>query len=224
LDFIRNYEGIDPSKTGILGHSDGGWIAAMAAADRPDPAFIVMLAGPALRGEELSILQSTKLLQSMGASEDKIKETETINRKVYSLAKNESDTAVLRIKIKEIMSAAGAGSDAQVTSIMNSVATPWFKRYLTLEPKEYLEKINCPVLALFGEKDFQVPAEANIKVINDVVKNTGKKNITVKVISGVNHLFQKAETGMMNEYGNPDIVMNDETLQTIYQWMSDIDY
>lgn len=221
FDFLRTYPGVDSFKTGIAGHSEGGLIAAMAASKRSDVAFVVMLAGPALKGEEISILQSIKILRNMKMSENKIREIESLNRRIYALAKEETDTTILKSKIREIMFAAGVYG-ARFDAIFKSVANRWFKRYLTLDPACFLAKTDCPVLALFGEKDFQVPADENIAAIDEIIENSGKKNIAIKSVPGVNHLFQNAKTGMIDEYDNADeSPMTDETLQTIYDWLID---
>lgn len=96
---------------------------------------------------------------------------------------------------------------------------PWMAYFLTNDPRDYLEKVKCPVLALDGAKDLQVPAKQNIISINKALEEGGNTNVTTKIFSGLNHLFQDAETGLPREYGEIEETFSPEALKFMRKWI-----
>jgi hypothetical protein len=84
-----------------------------------------------------------------------------------------------------------------------------------MDPKEYLTKTKCPVLALNGTKDVQVPYKEDLEAIDKYLKLAGNKNYTIMKIEGVNHLFQHADTGLPSEYGNIEETFAPEALKAM---------
>jgi len=113
-------------------------------------------------------------------------------------------------------------TDAQKTAQLNSIdasisqlTSPWFRTFLQLDPKPYLLKTKCPVLALNGTKDVQVPFKEDLDAIDKYLKLAGNKNYTIMKIEGVNHLFQHADTGLPTEYGNIEETFAPEALKAM---------
>src|SRR5690606_6505660 len=99
--------------------------------------------------------------------------------------------------------------------------TPWFKFFLTYDPAPALEKVKCPVLAVIGEKDLQVPPKENLPAIEKALKKGDNKNYFVKELPGLNHLFQTAETGSPLEYGKIEETISPIALETITEWLQE---
>ncbi|MCK7516408.1 MAG: prolyl oligopeptidase family serine peptidase [Ignavibacteriales bacterium] len=105
---------------------------------------------------------------------------------------------------------------------INTIASPWFKYFLRFDPATVLEKVKCPVLAINGEKDLQVPPKENLSAIESALKKGGNKNFEVKMLPGLNHLFQTSETGKISEYGKIEETISPVALQTMLDWINKV--
>ena len=102
-----------------------------------------------------------------------------------------------------------------------SVATPWMRTFLTLNPADYIAKMRCPLLALGGEKDCQVPAIENLRAIADICqRNSVPYNVTL--LTGINHLGQMSETGSVDEYATLGQAPDDKVLENLVNWLDAI--
>lgn len=97
--------------------------------------------------------------------------------------------------------------------------TPWFRYFLTLDPRPALRKVKCPVLALNGENDLQVPVNENLREIEAALKAAGNKDVTIVRLPKLNHLFQTSETGLPGEYGKIEETFAPVALKTIGDWI-----
>jgi len=100
-------------------------------------------------------------------------------------------------------------------------SSPWFRYFLTYDPRPTLAKVHCPVLALIGEKDRQVPARENLSQIESTLKTAGNNRVTVKELPGLNHLFQKCKTGAPSEYAEIEQTLDPSALAVIADWISE---
>lgn len=112
--------------------------------------------------------------------------------------------------------------EAILKSQIQSVLSPWFRYFLTSDPKLTLKKVQCPVLAINGEKDLQVPAEENLKAIEAALKAGGNKQYAVMKLPNLNHLFQNAETGSPTEYAKIEETISPVALKIIGDWILEI--
>jgi len=229
LSFLRNRPEVDPNGVGIIGHSEGGLIAPIAAVRSDAVKFIVMLAGPAVRGDEIILYQGELIARAAGVSEKYIELNQHTQRALFKVVQEEPDTAAAAPTLREILQSAidslpaderekalqGGSVDAQIKRI-NS---PWFRFFLTYDPRPTLERVRVPTLALFGEKDMQVPDEQNAAPMRaELADDT---DATVTVLPGLNHLFQTAETGAPTEYARIAETMSPTALNTISRWILD---
>ncbi|MCI0525240.1 MAG: hypothetical protein L0Y75_08275 [Acidobacteria bacterium] len=99
---------------------------------------------------------------------------------------------------------------------MNS---PWFRYFLTFDPRPALQKVKCPVLALNGENDLQVAVNENLREIEAALKAGGNKDVTIARLPKLNHLFQTSETGSPNEYIKIEETIAPVALKTIGDWI-----
>ena len=96
---------------------------------------------------------------------------------------------------------------------------PWFRYFIAFEPAEHLKKVKCPVLAINGELDLQVPAKENLPAIESALKAGGNTAFEIVEMPKLNHLFQKAETGAPSEYAQIDETFNEAAMERVAKWI-----
>lgn len=208
LAFLKQRPEADPSRLGLIGHSEGGIIAPMIAARNPDVAFIVLMAAPGVPGDEILISQTRAL-----AGEANV----PLEREILTLVKQEKDNAALERKLRDKLG--GKLPEAQLAAQMRMIASPWFRHFLEYDPAAALAKVTCPVLAITGEKDVQVDPKLNLPVIRKSLEAAGNKRFEAEELPGLNHLFQTAKTGAPTEYGEIEETMAPAALDKIATWI-----
>ena len=230
--YLKTRKDIDPKRIGLMGHSEGGLIAPMVAADHPDEvAFIVLLAGPGLDGSAIIKMQSTLILKAMDVKEDMIKAQETLIDELIMIAKSETDDTQAAKKLKaaakkvvdampkEAREAAGDDASSAAQPRVAMFASPWFRFFLSFDPAPTLAKVKCPVLAVNGEKDLQVPPKEDLEAIAKALKQGGNTRFVTKELPGLNHLFQTSKTGSPAEYGAIEETFAPSALKLIGDWI-----
>ncbi len=218
--YLQSRKEIDKHKIGLIGHSEGGIVAPIVASANKDVDFIVLMAGPSLRGDKLLLLQKRVIETQMGESQQYIEAGQQMFAGAYNIILNENiDKELLPDTLsKYIDSQNSAALPAEEKAVMISqLSSPWMINFIRLDPVDYLSKVKCPVLAINGSKDIQVPPKENLAVMEDVFK--GKKNKKVKKLSGLNHLFQECETGAIIEYGTIEQTISPMALNEILYWI-----
>ena len=222
LAFLKTRKEIDARKIGLIGHSEGGLIAPIVAARSSDVAWIVLLAGPALKGEDILLLQSELILKAAGVGEGEVSRTLAFDKQTYALVRLEKDPAALEAKLNDLVHSTSTGaalSPAAVQSQVRLLVSPWFRYYLDYDPVPALQKTMCPVLALNGEKDLQVPPKENLAKIQKALQDGGNKDFQTTELPGLNHLFQHGPTGSPTEYGGIEETMAPEALNAVSDWV-----
>jgi len=225
--FLLTRPEISPKRIGLLGHSEGGIVAPMAAVKCSDVAFIVIMAGAGVKGEQISLAQNEAIMRADGASEQAIADQRSLMASVYAIVEQEKDDAVATERISEVVTAAQAKdphmtedrAQAELHAVLSQVLTPWFRYWVSYDPRPTLEKVTVPVLALTGEKDLQVPAKQNLPLIEQALRAGGNRCHVVKEIAGLNHLFQSARTGSPNEYAGIEETMSPIAMGTVADWI-----
>lgn len=229
IDFLKTKKEIDTTRIGLAGHSEGGLIAPIVASEREDVAFIILLAGPGLTGQRILLMQSAIMNRSAGLTNKDIASDSVLRTKIYTVIKKNSDNEKAAVKIKDLFHAAKKKNpgekglsnldDNQIDLFIQQCTTPWFRTFLVLDPVSYLSKVHCPVLALNGSLDVQVPAKENLEAIEKAMIFGGNSRYTITEIDGINHLFQHAKTGNIDEYGKIEETMSPEVLDRIAGWI-----
>ena len=209
---------IDSSRIGLVGHSEGGIIATMLAAEHGDISFIVLLAGLGVPSRDLLVLQSAAILQASGGSAEQIAAARETNEKVYDVILAEADDTKAAEQITTILASVGV-PEAQITAHIASLLSPWYRFFLGYDPRPDLERITCPVLALNGDLDLQVPSEENLPAISAALAAGGNSAVTIRELAGLNHLFQHASTGLVAEYSQIEETFAPEALELIAGWL-----
>ena len=228
VTFLRERTEVDPSRIGLIGHSEGGIIAPMVAAGDPDIAFIVLLAGTGVPGDAVITAQQKAIVSKIsGGSEAAIAQNQRVSRPGIAAIKSAKNAADAREKVKVIIQhEADAAPEAQRVILTRQLetaflpwCTPWFIRFLSLDPAVALKQTKCPVLALNGANDLQVIASQNLPAIRAALEKGGNTSVTVRELLGLNHLFQTAPTGLPTEYGTITETIAPEALKIIGDWI-----
>jgi len=226
IDFLKKDPTIDKTKIGLIGHSEGGMIAPLIASQNQDVAFIVMMAGPGIPGDQLMLYQAEQAYKNLKVGPDVIEINKKLREKIFKELKKGQDSATTIKKIIKLYSKLTEDelnklliSKDKINQIASLFMYPEIISLIKFVPEIYLEKVKCPVLAINGEKDVQVPAKVNLKAIEEALKKGGNKNFTVKELWLMNHLFQIAETGAVTEYEQIEETISPIALETIGEWI-----
>lgn len=227
IQYLQTRGDIDVNRIGLIGHSEGGIIAPMVAARSKDVAFMVLLASTGVSGKELSLQQSQSLRTFDVPDEDAFL---AFNEQAIDLAAGDGELEVIRRKLTEhynkvrpVMSSMmpeDTDLDAFIRQQVLQMTTPWSRFFYTYNPADELEKVKeCPVLSLNGAKDLQVLADVNQEGIKNALEKAGNKDITIKKIENLNHLFQECKTGSMAEYGQIEQTFAPRAMTIISDWV-----
>lgn len=215
MSYLATRKDIDAAKIGLLGHSEGGIIAPMVAVETGKPAFLVLLAGPGISGRELLVEQVGAIARSGGADDATVQAQMDQEKRVLDAVLSGVGLEEMKAEfVKEVRAQAeqlpadqkqtlgdlDKWAEETVNAQLATLQGAWMQFFLTHDPAETLSKVTVPVLALFGEKDTQVPPSANVEPLKAALKKAGNQDVTVTIIPGANHLFQAAQTGSPNEY------------------------
>jgi fermentation-respiration switch protein FrsA (DUF1100 family) len=220
VNYLLSRKEIDKNKIGLIGHSEGGMIAPMVAAEEKKIAFIVLLAGPGLKGSDLLLLQSKALLKANGEDDSSIEKINAINKQAYMLAGVEPRDSAYAQVLRLIKDAEPDENNAKAQ--VNLLLSPWMKYFLQYDPVIALGKVKCPVLAINGDKDLQVCAQENLQGIQAALKAGGNTNCTVKTFTGLNHLFQQCTTGLPGEYAKIEETISPLVLNEVGEWIKEL--
>jgi len=172
--YLKTRPEADPRKIGLIGHSEGGVIAPMVAARNPGVAFIVMMAGTAVPGDEVIAAQRLLISQVGGMSREQAEKNAAEEREILTLVKQEKSDAVLEKKLRERL--AGKVPQAQIGMQIKVMSAPWFRYFIAYDPAIALKQVTCPVLAINGEKDLQAPPKQNVPAIRNALEAAGNKH------------------------------------------------
>jgi len=230
LAFLKSRPEVDPNRMGLVGHSEGAIIAPMVAASNPNVAFIVLMAGTGLPGEQIMNRQAALIGRAEGLSPASIRTAMRSQRLAFAAIKRYDGSPKQRARIRALlakvvtaMPGTPPSRDAQnalIDAHMAMLTSPWFRFFLTYDPRPALRKVRCPVLAIGGEKDLQVPARENLREIAKALRAGGNRDATVRVMPRLNHLFQTAKTGAPSEYGRIEETISPAALKVIGDWIA----
>ena len=215
LKFVKSLKGI--GKVGMIGHSEGGTIAFLLAADDKMD-FMISLAGMAVSGKETILAQNLHSMQRMGMDKEMIEPSMELIESVFDKMISQVDSNMVSpIDVDAIAKGIeGNISPFVMQSLKQNVAkrSKWFDTFISIDPSKNIDSINMPVLALNGSKDTQVDAAKNLEVIrNNIV------NAEIHELEGLNHMFQHAETGEVDEYEQIRETISPEVLQLIVDFI-----
>lgn len=230
LDYMNTRPEINYKKIGLCGHSEGGVIAPMVASTRKDVDFIVLLAGTGMRGNELLLLQQEMIGKALGMTAENLEKPHNFNKGAFEIVLNGGYDDATESKLKDyirklviespVNEKTGKSTDDEtVAQTLKQLFNPWMVFFIKYDPKPTLEKVRCPVLALNGSNDLQVPAKENLTAIKTALDKGGNRKVTVREYPGLNHLFQNCKTGSPLEYGKIEETISPQVLDDISAWI-----
>ena len=235
VGLLRRHAEIDPDRIGLIGHSEGGIVAPLAATRSDHVSFLVLLAGTGVPGDEILTAQLEFLLEDQGATAEEAERARAQQERLFRVLSTgeewdefaEATRKVLLESIEEAPEserAAITDVDAYVDTIirqqLEAVQAPWYRSFFEYDPGPVLERLSVPVLALFGELDTQVPAEMNAAAMVAALSAVDNPDFTLFVFPGANHLFQAAVTGSISEYSELEAEFVPGFLEHIEEWVS----
>ncbi|UCS92914.1 alpha/beta fold hydrolase [Echinicola marina] len=229
LHHLKKFPFVDQLRSGVVGHSEGGMIAWIMAAETKGLGFAISLAGPTVPISDLMMQQSQDVLSSYGASEELIQEQRKINEVLYQVFEDTEDfkdlngnlTTALRSHLKEMNKVDSLDQEQiqELEGAYSQMVSPWYFSFMKFNPAPYIRQANIPVLALFAAKDIQVNGPINYQALEDIKNKEGKDNIELKLYPGLNHLFQTAQTGAIDEYAQIGETFSEVVLEDIVAWI-----
>ena len=217
ITYLKSRPEINPNKIGLIGHSEGGAIAPLVAARDADVAFIVLMAAPGVRGDELLREQEMLIWQAGGMSHEAAERKADQNWALIQLVEQEKDDTAPETELRQRLT--GEVPEAQIDTQVKTLTSPWFRYFMSYDPNPTLRTVKCPVLALNGEKDLQVPPAQNLPAIRKALQEGGNQHFDIVELPGLNHLFQTAQTGAPAEYGQIQETMSPVAMNTIATWI-----
>ena len=234
---LASKDEVDPARVGVLGHSEGAASASLAIGlNEADPqavahaAFLVMLAGTGVDGDAVLREQNARLMLAAGKTEAEIAAARAAHAALLDAVRAGADDAELREKARaniveqvklggvDPATAPPGALDAQVDATVQQMRSKWMRRFLELDPTVALRKVPCPVLVLNGTLDTQVTPGQNVPAIEAALKQAGVP-ATVKILPGLNHLFQPAKTGAFSEYSQIETTMDPSVPAIVADWI-----
>jgi len=238
LNYLETRPDVDKKHLGLIGHSEGGIIAPMAAARRKDVSFIVLWGGPGISGARILTEQSAFELKKNGLDSNSIEAFKSLQLQILNLFAGSKTDAELDQEIKAVfeawkksqpsktLEALLAALNIRDDALQNAFKTynsmfnsGWLRFFISYDPEIALSKVKCPVLAINGEKDMQVNAAENLGRIKEILTKSGNKDFEVKAIPGLNHLLQTANTGDVSEYETIPETMSPVAMNIICTWI-----
>lgn len=240
MEYLASRKEIDSKRIGLAGHSEGGLIAPMVAAEHPDKtAFIVMLAGTGAKGDAIIERQTQEIGKASGATREGLEVSARLQKLLMDTARSQPDEAAAKKALAGVAVAFAKklseaekkaleiedNSDEGLKASEEAAATfasPWMRFFLNHDPAPVLARVKCPVLAVNGSLDLQVLPDQNMPLIEKSLKEGGNTRFKTKLFPGLNHLFQHAKTGQLSEYGQIEETMAPEVMELVASWISGI--
>lgn len=230
ITYLKTRKEINKKKIGLMGHSEGGLIAPMVASKSKDVAFIVMLAGTGIQGDQILLLQQRLIGKASEVSDEDLQKNELLNRKAFDIVNKSNSIEQLNIDLTNFIKQSlldnknaeklrGMSEDDFVKLQVKQIANPWMQYFIKYNPAPTLEKVKCPVLAINGGKDLQVPPKENLEAIKKALAKGGNKKVTTKEFPNLNHLFQECKTGSPDEYATIEQTFSPIALTEIFKWI-----
>ena len=227
VHYLKTRVDIDSKNIGLIGHSEGGIIAPLAANQSKDIAFIVSMAGTGIPGSEVSVMQSKSLRPFPVANENEFEKNVRLSIKIAQSNKTLSEKRVIleahnKNYLVPILKSLGAPDKNIAAFIENETTTvlkPWNVFFYNYNPADEFEKLQIPVLSINGSKDVQVDAKTNQSAIRKALIKGKNKDYSIKELAGLNHLFQECKTGEMKEYKEIKQTISPIALKEISSWI-----
>ncbi len=231
VNYLKSRPEFAADKIGLAGHSEGGLIAPSVATRSSDVAFIVLMAGTGVSGEDILLRQTADILKASGVGEAQQAQQAAVLTKVIEIAKAKSDAEQIKAQMDKLLEETLAGLSEEerkneaTVAVVKALISPerlanaWMQYFVTYDPRPALAQVKCAVVAINGERDLQVAADVNLLEIHKALAAGGNHDYTIRVLAGLNHLFQTCTTGSPAEYGQIEETFAPAALAVIGDWI-----
>jgi len=221
LEFLKTRKDIDQKRIGIVGHCEGALIATIVAARPNDIAFVVLMSCPAHLGEVFYLSQWERFHRDIGLTKPVVSRRQALMKAVMNEIRERRPTNDVATRIGNLFAAeALQARDPSLDPWLDFCLSDWFKYYIAYDPLPTISKLTCPVLAIQGEKDMVVDADESIKSITKALIESESRDVTIKLVASVNHMFQTCKSGAMAEYGQLEETIAPAVLRLISDWIA----
>lgn len=234
LAYLLTRPEVDASQIGILGHSEGGVVAAMMVEAGAPAAFYVLMAGPGVNGADVLVTQNRRLYAAEGRPVEEADAQVAFITEMFPLILNGDSLGVsllLDARVREQIALLpeeqlGQIGDQEafieqtVRAQLTDFSRPWWPQFLRYDPAPAWATVSVPVLALFGELDTQVDAAQNAAALQTALESSPAADaFEIVTLEDANHLFQRAVTGSVSEYAVLQANFIDTFLPTVTDWI-----
>lgn len=201
VKWLRDQKDVDDKRIAVVGHSEGGSVALIAASRSGDIKAVVSISAMGIKGAELILEQQRRALESLKISDEEKQKRVELQQQIMN--------AVLT----------GQGWDGIPEAMRKQADTPWFQSLLAFDPGPVMKKVKQPLLIVHGELDQQVPI-GNAELLNGIATQRKRGTATLALLPGINHLLVPARTGEVSEYGSlGDAKVSPDVARTIVEWL-----
>ncbi len=232
IAYLKNQPEVDANRIGLIGHSEGGTVAPIVAVESPDVACIILLAGTGVPGGDILLSQNEAALLANGSTPSQVAAVLHAYRAVLAVIDKTDSSHALKPVVRDLIKAQFAAqpgaegkpvSDEAVQPHLHratyTFTLPMLRWFIIHDPRQSLQAVECPVLALNGSLDLQVLPELNLRAIETALKSGGNPSYTVKELHSLNHLFQEAKLGTVAEYAAIRQTISPLALEEMTTWL-----
>jgi uncharacterized protein len=229
VNYLMTRKEVNKKQIGLIGHSEGGMIAPMVAAQSKNVNYIVLLAGSGIRGDKLLLLQNETVLKASGAGEAATKKQLDYLQGVFNVMfKNQSPDQLKKdlkshfeeqLKNNPDSKPQGMSAEDFIKNQVGTFGLPWMQYFVQYDPSLILKSVKCPVLAINGDKDLQVSSKVNLEAIKNGLKKGKNKKVTIKEYPNLNHFFQECKTCLIDEYSKIEQTIAPSVLSDVTNWI-----
>lgn len=230
INYLKTRKEINPKQIGLIGSSEGGSTALLAASRSPDVSFVVLLAAPAVNMEKILLSQEALLQRADGIPEEFITQSLEFRKQMFTILKGEQDRELAEKQLRgiyknyfsqltpsqKLIAETYYGSTEDQIKLFNSRP---FRYNMQYDPVMTLKKVKLPILALNGSLDFVVYPGLNLSLIAKTLEEMNHRDYTIIEIPNVNHLFQTCKTGSMREYAEVEETASPLALKKVSDWI-----
>jgi len=230
ISYLKTRKEINKDNIGLIGHSEGGLIAPIVASKSKEIGFIILLGGVGLPGDKLMMIHEELIERAFGVPETEIQKSKIFTAAISKLLSKTKDPQAFKADLNQYVKGNFENiptyikppemtKEEYIVAQIERFSSPWWQFILRYDPAPTLQKVTCPVLALNGEKDLQVPPQENLTAIGNALKKGGNTNVTIKELPNLNHFFQECTTGSPAEYAAIEQTFSPTALTEISNWI-----
>lgn len=220
LRFLKERPSTEAGSVGLIGHSMGGMIAPWIHGQFEETAFLALLGPLSLPGHQVLSRQRARIADAAGASPADVDSIRKQSRRVFEILRSDRDSADVASQLRPILKDGGAQNDRLQLKV-EANTSPWFRDFARYDPRPALRQVEVPILVLFGGEDLAVPPQQNAPPMRAALADNQSNRVSVRVLEGLNHRMQPAETERASETAETKTTIAPEVLEQLTKWIRD---